>query len=100
MEATVVMVLTIMAFLLEDPRPTGDVSTVCWALLAATVAGAAIPLTWLNKRNDALEKKVDEKDKENDRLRDLRLEDREKIIAQTNVTLNTLMAKKRGESPQ
>jgi len=94
------MALTIMAFLLEDPRPTGDVSSVCWALMGAVVVGVAIPLTWLNKKNAELEKKVDEKDKENDRLRDLRLEDREKIIAQTNVTLNTLMAKKRGESPQ
>lgn len=84
----------------EVAKPTGDVGPVCWTLMGAIVVGAGGVIKWLLGKNDALEKKVDEKDKENDALRDARLEDREKLLAQTNLTLNTLMAKKRGESPQ
>ena len=92
------MVLSVWLFQ-DIPKPTGEVNPVCWVLMMAIVAGAGLVLKWLASKNDALEKRVEEKDKENDRLQEARVEDREKLLAQTNVALNTLMAKKRGESP-
>lgn len=91
--------LAIVLVLSEGPKPTGEVSAVCWALMGAIVIGMGVPLGWLNKKNGELEKKIEAKDAENDRLRDERLGDKEKLLAQAHVTLNTLMAKKRGESP-
>lgn len=69
----------------QDIKPTGDVSSVCWSLMGAIVVGAGIVIKWLV---GAL---ADEKKE--------RKEDREKFETQTNALVNTILAKKKGESP-
>ena len=84
------MVRTLM--LEEIAKPTGEVSGVCWALLGAVVTGAGIVLKYLTG-------KLDKVTAEKDALHAARLLDREKFEASTNVLVNTILSKKKGESP-
>lgn len=75
----------------EVPKPTGEVSGVCWTLLGAVVTGAGIVLKWLSGKLDKAEAKLEEE-------RKIRDQDRKDFEAQTNVMVQNVFKMKQGRS--
>lgn len=73
----------------EVPKPTGDVSSVCWALLGAMAVAVIGVSKWFSGKLDKAEGEV----KEERRIRD---QDRKDFEAQTNVMLQNIFRKKGG----
>jgi len=75
----------------EVAKPTGEIGSVCWALMGGIVIAWGISLKWLTSQ---LDKKESELKDEQARSR----QDRKDFEAQTNVMLQNLYRKKGGSS--
>jgi hypothetical protein len=80
-------VLIVKTFSQDIPKPTGEVSGVCWALLAACVTGCGIALKFLRDGWNETKAELKEERKANKDLE-----------AQTNVLLSNIAKKKGGSS--
>jgi hypothetical protein len=85
-------ILILRTISLEDiPKPTGEVSGVCWSLMGAIVVGAGIVLKWLTADRNELKDELREE-------RAARAQDRKDFESQTNVLMSNIL-KKKGGSP-
>lgn len=75
----------------EVPKPTGDVSAVCWSLMGAMAVAGIGAFKWISGKLDKAEGEA----KEERRLRD---QDRKDFEAQTNTLLNNIYRKKGGNT--
>ncbi len=75
---------------IEDvPKPTGDVSSVCWALMGAMAVAIIGVAKWFSGKLDKAESEL----KEERRIRD---QDRKDFEAQTNVMVQNVFKMKKG----